>query len=116
MSPGLAAFPRLPPAERRGVVFAMAARGVPVIHLLYIKGLCDRYRLPWDPRPLPEPGRGPALRDQGGFAREFLPVVAAAYLALGAGRYRSGECGPAPAGPAGPEPYLLVIRMLAMHW
>ncbi len=26
LSPGLAAFPRLPPAERRGVIFAMAAR------------------------------------------------------------------------------------------
>jgi hypothetical protein len=36
---------------------AMAARGVPVIHCLFIRGLCRIYGLAWDPRPLPEPGR-----------------------------------------------------------
>ena len=36
----------------------MSARGVPVIHLLHIAGLCRRYGLPWDPRPLPDPGEG----------------------------------------------------------
>ena len=42
-----------PPPERTGMVFAMARRGVPVIHLLFIKGLCRDYDLPWDPQPLP---------------------------------------------------------------
>ncbi len=55
---GLAEFPCIPPAERRGVIFEMAAHRIPVIHLLYIKGLCDRYGQPWDPSPLPEPGQG----------------------------------------------------------
>jgi poly-gamma-glutamate system protein len=42
-----------PPPERTGMIFAMARRGVPVIHLLYIKGLCRDHGLPWDPQPLP---------------------------------------------------------------
>jgi poly-gamma-glutamate system protein len=81
VSPGLARFSRLPPAERRGVVFAMAARGVPVIHLLYIKGLCDRYRLPWDPRPLPAPGGSPLYRLKGVSPAVFL-AMAGVYFAL----------------------------------
>ena len=45
------------PAEgERGVIYEMAALGVPVIHLLYIKGLILKYGLPWDPIPLPKPG------------------------------------------------------------
>lgn len=39
--------------ERSGVVFAMAKRHIPVIHLLHIKGLVVKYGLPWDPIPLP---------------------------------------------------------------
>ena len=47
----------VPAVERRGLIQEMARRGIPVIHLLYVKGLCDRYGLPWDPVPLPEPSR-----------------------------------------------------------
>ena len=36
----------------------MASRGVPVIHLLNIKGLAAAHGLPWDPSPLPQPGEG----------------------------------------------------------
>ena len=56
LRPGLARDVFVPPINERGVLQAMAARGVPVIHLLNIKGLCERYGLPWDPRPLPAPG------------------------------------------------------------
>lgn len=57
---------RLPPglniidrqvAQFKGVVWAMARRQIPVIHLLYIKGLAEKYGLPWDPQPLPEKGK-----------------------------------------------------------
>jgi poly-gamma-glutamate system protein len=54
--PGLADIRKIPPVERRGMVFAMAAREVPVIHLLYVQGLARRFGLPWDPSPLPGPG------------------------------------------------------------
>ena len=56
LEPGLNESLVLPPEAQRGMVFEMAARGVPVIHLLNIRGLASRYGLPWDPVPLPEPG------------------------------------------------------------
>jgi poly-gamma-glutamate system protein len=40
----------------RGVLYEMASRGVPVVHLLHIRGLALRYGLPWDPLSLPDPG------------------------------------------------------------
>jgi poly-gamma-glutamate system protein len=58
IEPGLARGILVPPRARRGVIQAMAADGVPIIHLLNVKGLCQRYGLPWDPRPLPAPGEG----------------------------------------------------------
>lgn len=58
VGPGLANIRRLPSPERRGVIFEMTSRGIPVVHLLHIKGLCDRYGLAWDPRPLARPGEG----------------------------------------------------------
>jgi poly-gamma-glutamate system protein len=61
--PGLVKDVRLPPVEEWGVLHAMAARGVPVIHLLHIRGLAMRYGLPWDPLPLPAPGSTP-IRDE----------------------------------------------------
>ncbi len=59
VKPGLVRKSRMPPPGDRGMVFAMLDRGVPVIHLLFIKGLVQRYNLSWDPVPLPdEPGGG----------------------------------------------------------
>jgi poly-gamma-glutamate system protein len=56
VAPGLNTNLSLPPRDERGVLFEMAARGVPVIHLLHIRGLAQRYGLSWDPIPLPQPG------------------------------------------------------------
>jgi len=54
----------VPPMERRGLIQEMARRGIPVIHLLFIKGLCTRYDLPWDPVPLPGPSEsGPEMEE-----------------------------------------------------
>jgi poly-gamma-glutamate system protein len=87
LEPGLARDVFIPPPSRRGVIQAMAAAGVPVIHLLNVKGLCERYGLPWDPRPLPLPdetgspastvGRGtpPAL-----LTAAYIALVAAVLL------------------------------------
>ena len=58
LKPGLAEIKQFPPAEKKGVTFEIASRKTPVIHLLYIKGLVDRYGLSWDPVPLPHPGKG----------------------------------------------------------
>lgn len=77
VAPGLAGRVPIPPPERRGVLQAMAAAGVPVVHLLNVKGLCERYGLPWDPRPLPGPGEVPVFPSAGSRVR---PILAAAYL------------------------------------
>jgi poly-gamma-glutamate system protein len=53
IKPGLHRTIAVPESVKdRGVVLAMAARGTPVIHLLHVKGLVERYGLPWDPVPL----------------------------------------------------------------
>jgi len=40
--------------HERGVLLAMAERGIPVIHLLNIKGLARKHGIPWDPVPYKE--------------------------------------------------------------
>jgi poly-gamma-glutamate system protein len=62
LAPGLVRRVFVPPPARRGVIQAMAAAGVPVIYLLNVRGICERYGLPWDPRPLPAPGESPLYR------------------------------------------------------
>jgi len=79
--PGLAVFRRLPAPERRGVIFEMAARRIPVVHLLYIKGISERNGLPWDPRPLPQPGEG-EIYNLKAFARLPFFIIAGVYFAL----------------------------------
>lgn len=66
------------PAER-GMIQEMAARGIPVIHCLFIRGLASEFNLPWDPSPLPKAGEGGLFR----MAREQLPLykyIILAYL------------------------------------
>lgn len=58
VAPGLTRVAEIPPTGSRGVLQEMASRGVPVIHLLNIKGLAAAHGLPWDPSPLPRPGEG----------------------------------------------------------
>ncbi len=55
LQPGLNTRVEIPAKPERGVLFEMAARGVPCIHLLFIRGLAAKYGLPWDPMPLPAP-------------------------------------------------------------
>lgn len=58
LKPGLTGRVEIPAPERRGVIHEMTLHEIPVIHLLYVKGLAERYGLPWDPVPLPQPGGG----------------------------------------------------------
>jgi len=81
LKPGRAEFRDIPPSEKRGVLFEMAACGVPVIHLLYIKGLAERYGLPWDPKPLPEPGEG-KIYTAGQLNRAWFFSLGIIYLVL----------------------------------
>lgn len=54
LKPGLNRPKTFPAKAERGVLFEMASQGIPIIHLLYIKGLTFNYGLPWDPVPLPD--------------------------------------------------------------
>jgi len=49
--------------NRGGVIQAMAARHIPIIHLLYFRGLAAEYGLDWDPLPLPPPGKSRLFRE-----------------------------------------------------
>lgn len=53
LRPGLHRTIDVPGAVRdRGVLLAMAERGIPVIHLLNVKDLAREHGIPWDPVPL----------------------------------------------------------------
>lgn len=85
----------LPPRPQRGLVFAMAAEHVPVIHLLHVRGLVLRFGLPWDPIPLPRAGTT-RLREKGGVASPRFWLIAVGWLsALGvvAFGWRTGASG-----------------------
>lgn len=53
----------------RGVLNRMAEKGLPVINLLEVSKIAERYELPATPVPLPAPGQGPL------FLRDHYPVI-----------------------------------------
>jgi poly-gamma-glutamate system protein len=75
---------QFPPEDQRGVLFEMAALGVPGVHLLHIRGLVLRYGLPWDPLPLPQPGTTRLADAQRGKGLWFW-LLTAGYVAALAG-------------------------------
>jgi poly-gamma-glutamate system protein len=54
IKPGLVRKAPLPEPSQQGMIHAMLQRNIPVIHLLFIKGLAQKYNLPWDPASQPE--------------------------------------------------------------
>ncbi|MBN1224451.1 MAG: poly-gamma-glutamate system protein [Candidatus Aminicenantes bacterium] len=79
LKPGLNRTGVFPSLKRRGVISAMASENIPVIHLLYIRGLARDHGLPWDPVPLPRPGEDP-LYDS--YKEKKVPFVLLAGLYL----------------------------------
>jgi poly-gamma-glutamate system protein len=52
LQPGLnKEIENIPDSDERGVIFEFASNKVPVLHLLYMKGLSIKYGLVWDPIP-----------------------------------------------------------------
>lgn len=47
--PGLVKKAPMPEPAKQGLIHSMLRKEIPVIHLLYIKGLAQQYNLPWDP-------------------------------------------------------------------
>ncbi|NIM52860.1 MAG: poly-gamma-glutamate system protein [Gemmatimonadales bacterium] len=83
LEPGLNTDLALPPPGERGALFAMAARGIPVIHLLHIRGLASRYGLPWDPVPLAQPGTARLRDDAAPHTGRFWLITAVYFSSLG---------------------------------
>jgi poly-gamma-glutamate system protein len=54
IKPGLVRKAVIPVPAKQGLIHAMLQKRVPVIHLLFIKGLTRKYNLPWDPASEPE--------------------------------------------------------------
>jgi hypothetical protein len=52
-----------------------------VIHLLYVRGLTQRYGLPWDPSPIPVPGEG-GFYTTTGENQKFVIGLAVGYVVL----------------------------------
>ncbi len=101
LRPGLARRMPIPDIGSRGVIQAMSAEGVPVIHLLNIRGLAAHYGLPWDPVPAPKPGSAAVYErvrftDPLFIAACIVMVLAAAVLAFAA---RPALAGRRPSGP-----------------
>ncbi len=87
VKPGLVRAVPPAPSGRSGVLQAFVGRGVPAIHLLNVAGICREYGLPWDPRPLPAPGRGGlkglARRESRGHHAIALGYIVLTLAALG---------------------------------
>jgi len=81
LKPGINRISQYAPFETGGLLYALARQGIPVVHLLYIKGLAAQNGLPWDPIPLPS-----ELSFQrkllGGFEKTALAALFLAYWAL----------------------------------
>ena len=54
LKPGLVKKATIPEPEKQGMIHSMLQQKIPVIHLLFIKGLAQKYGLPWDPESQPE--------------------------------------------------------------
>jgi poly-gamma-glutamate system protein len=78
--PGMTQVGSFPPPQRQGVIHAMALEGIPVIHLLDLRRLAERFDLPWDPSPLPEPRLQEIYSDDSA-ADTLRTAVASVYLA-----------------------------------
>ncbi len=48
LKPGIIRKAKMPPPQSRGIIHDMIQKDIPVIHLLYIKGLATRHNIPWD--------------------------------------------------------------------
>ena len=81
LEPGLGKMPPFPPEGKQGVIHAMAALDIPVIHLLFVHGLVKKYGLAWDPVPLPQPGEGGLYRHVAEKQKSFL-FIALVYIVL----------------------------------
>jgi len=81
VKPGVHRHLPLPVPSKRGMMHALSARNVPVIHLLYLRGLALRYGLEWDPVPLPA-GETAGLPQDTGRRNIRIKLIAMIYFVV----------------------------------
>lgn len=79
--PGLIFRSTLPPVEKRGMIFTMLANKIPVIHLLYIKGIVQEYNLAWDPVSIPKYRDNPFKNNKVSPAVLIISILTLIYFA-----------------------------------
>jgi hypothetical protein len=71
------------------MIHAMLQKEIPVIHLLYIKGLAQRYGIPWDPASLPVSGGSDgAFPGRAGAGHVVLIIIGLAWFSAFLVRFR----------------------------
>jgi hypothetical protein len=86
LKPGINRDISLPPRDAWGVLYEMASRNIPIIHILNIRSLAIERGLAWDPSPLPMIGDGRIYQAYDkSLYRERLAILAIAYFAILAG-------------------------------
>jgi poly-gamma-glutamate system protein len=78
LPPGLILSTDLPEVSKRGMIYAMLAEEIPVIHLLFIKGIVQEYGLTWDPVSIPEFDSGIVATDRD--PSPFMLITGSVYL------------------------------------
>lgn len=68
--------------KERGLIFRMAERGIPIIHLLNVRKLAKDYGLPFDPKAMPKVGDGGVYYEKRPPARILSLSLALLALAL----------------------------------
>jgi len=77
LSPGLHRYISTKNIPIKGTMFLFAEKGIPIIHLLDVRKLAERYNLPIAPVPLPEPGTGSVFVEE-----HYSTTVAAISFAI----------------------------------
>lgn len=86
VSEGLVTYcSQIPDTEDRGLVFEYLDRGIPVVNLLYVKGLMSDNDLPFDPVPLPAVGDGGVYYTTGYSAVYAIIGLLASFVVLAVG-------------------------------
>jgi poly-gamma-glutamate system protein len=49
LKPGLVSSVKIPSEDKQGLIHRVAQHKIPIIHLLFIKGLAIEYGIQWDP-------------------------------------------------------------------
>lgn len=89
LMPGLILEAKMPEQEKAGMIFEMLDRKIPVIHLLFIKGICQKYNLKWDAATVPSFNRESINVKRNSTLIKIISIVYLIYIGIVLGIYIS---------------------------